>query len=120
MDDSPRAVAARYDSLNGRIIVDLDNGCVFAFPARALQGLEQASDADLAAVEILGRGYGLHWQPLDVDHSVRGLLMGVFGTERWMAQEMARRAGGTKSAAKAAAARDNGKKGGRPRKPSAA
>jgi hypothetical protein len=34
----------------------------------------------------------------------------------WMASELARRAGQTKSPAKAAAARTNGRKGGRPRR----
>jgi hypothetical protein len=56
----PRAMAARYDPATGRAIVDLTNGCAFAFPARMAEGLEHASDTDLAAVEILGSGYGLH------------------------------------------------------------
>jgi hypothetical protein len=76
------------------------------------QGLETATDEDLAAVEILGAGYGLHWEALDVDLSIPGLLAGLFGTKAYMA----RRAGQAKSPAKAAAARENGRKGGRPRK----
>ena len=56
----PRAAAARYDRASGRVIVDLTNGCAFAFPPRLAQGLDTASDDQLAAVEILGRGYGLH------------------------------------------------------------
>lgn len=108
----PRAAAARYDRASGRVIVDLENGCTFAFPPRLAQGLEAASDDQLAAIEILGRGYGLHWEELDVDLSLPGLMAGIFGTKAWMA----RRAGQTTSAAKAAAARANGAKGGRPRK----
>jgi len=50
---------------------------------------------------------------------VPGLLMGVFGTRAWMASELARRAGQAKSPAKAAAARVNGRKGGRPRRKAA-
>ncbi|VTZ64182.1 hypothetical protein EMEDMD4_570063 [Sinorhizobium medicae] len=38
----------------------LTNGCTFAFPPRLAQGLEEASSDQLAAVEILGHGYGLH------------------------------------------------------------
>lgn len=114
----PRATRARYDRRTGRIAVDLTNGCAFVFPARALQGLAKASDAELAEVEILGGGYGLHWESLDADFTVPGLLMGVFGTRAWMASEMARRAGQTRSLAKAAAARANGRKGGRPRRAS--
>lgn len=108
----PRAAAVRYDRQSGRVVVDLTNGCVFAFPPRLAQGLETAADEDLATVEILGAGYGLHWEPLDVDLSVPGLLAGLFGTKAYMA----RRAGQATSPAKAAAARENGRKGGRPRK----
>jgi len=108
----PRANAVRYDKRDSRIIVDLTNGCTFSFPPRVAQGLETATDEDLAAVEILGAGYGLHWKTLDVDLCIPGLLAGLFGTKAYMAQ----RAGRTKSPAKAAAARENGRKGGRPRK----
>ena len=113
---APRARAARYDRRTGRVLVDLTNGCSFAFPARKAQGLERASDADLAQVEILGLGFGLHWERLDVDLSVPGLLVGLFGTKAYMDRQRAARAGATTSAAKADAARRNGAKGGRPRK----
>jgi len=108
----PRAVSARYDAASERIAVELTNGCAFVFPPAAAQGLEEASPAQLAQVEILGAGTGLHWEDLDVDLSVPGLLAGVFGTRSWQASQ----AGRTRSAAKAEAARANGRKGGRPRK----
>ena len=111
----PRAARARYDRRTGRVVVDLTNGCSFVFPARSVQGLRRATDAQLAEVEILGAGLGLHWPALDADFTVPGLLMGVFGTRAWMASEMARLAGRSTSRAKAAAARANGRKGGRPR-----
>ena len=81
--------------------------------------MARASDAALADVAILGRGYALHWPRLDADFTVPGLLMGVFGTRAWMASELARRAGQSRSPAKAAAARANGRKGGRPRRTAA-
>ncbi len=71
----------RYDKRSGRIVVALTNGCTFAFPPRLAQGLEEASSDQLAAVEILGHGYGLHWGGLDVDLSIPGLLSGIFGTK---------------------------------------
>ncbi len=108
----PRAAAARYDRSSGRVVVDLENGCTFAFPPHLAQGLEAASADQLSAIEILGKGYGLHWEQLDVDLSLPGLMAGIFGTKAWMA----RRAGQSTSPAKAAAARANGAKGGRPRK----
>jgi len=108
----PRAASARYDRRRGRMVIALTNGCSFTFPARMAQGLEQASDEQIAAFEILGEGYGLHWENLDVDLSIPGLLAGLFGTRSYMA----RHAGQARSPAKAAAARANGAKGGRPRK----
>jgi hypothetical protein len=97
----PRAAAARYDRRLGRIVVELTNGCTFSFPPRLAQGLETATDVQLAQVEILGAGYGLHWEALDADLSVPGLLSGRFGTRA----HMARLAGRATSPAKAAAAR---------------
>jgi hypothetical protein len=108
----PRAASARYDRPTGRIVVELTSGSVFAFPARQGQGLETATDEQLSQVEILGAGYGLRWEALDVDLSIPGLAAGVFGTKA----HMARIAGRSSSPAKAAAARANGAKGGRPRK----
>ena len=108
----PRAVSARYDAAAGRISVELTNGCAFVFPPQAAQGLQNATSAQLAAVEILGAGSGLHWDELDIDLSVTALLSGVFGSRSWQASQ----AGRTRSVAKSDAARANGRKGGRPRK----
>ena len=110
--NEPRAIKARYNKKLGRVVVELTNGCTFTFPPHLAQGLETATDEQLAQVEILGAGYGLHWEALDADLSVPGLLMGLFGTKAYMA----RQAGRATSAAKAAAARQNGAKGGRPPK----
>lgn len=112
----PRARSARYNRRTGRVHVELTNGCTFAFPARDAQGLGRASDTELAQVEVLGLGLGLHWERLDVDLSVPALLAGFFGTKAYVDRQRAARAGAARSPAKAAAARRNGAKGGRPRK----
>ena len=106
----PRASAARYDRRSARVIVELTNGCTFAFPPRLAQGLESATEQQLSQVEILGTGTGLHWEALDTDLSIPSLLAGLFGTRAYLA----RQAGRATSPAKAAAARANGAKGGRP------
>ncbi|GGD14006.1 DUF2442 domain-containing protein [Aureimonas glaciei] len=112
MENSPlHAIAARYDAPSGRLVIDFQNGATFMVPARLLQDLENAGDDDLAEVE-LEFGYALRWDKLDVDFTVPGIVTGIFGT----ASHMARRAGQAKSPAKAAAARENGRKGGRPKK----
>ena len=108
----PRAAGARYDRRLGRVIVELTNGCTFSFPPRLAQGLETATEEQLSQVEVLGAGSGLHWEALDADLSIPGLLAGLFGTKAYLAQQ----AGRATSPAKAAAARANGAKGGRPRR----
>ena len=108
----PRATAVRYDRKSARIIVELNNGCTFAFPPHPPQGVEPVTRDELATVVNLGAGYGLRWEVLDAYFRVSGLRAGVFGTKAYMA----RRAGQAKSPAKSAAARANGAKGGRPRK----
>jgi hypothetical protein len=109
------AVAARFDTLAHRVVIELDNGADFSFPPKLAQGLGDSSDADLQQIEISPLGTGLHWPKLDVDLTVDGLLAGVFGSRHWM-RELAAKAGATKSPAKSAAARTNGSLGGRPRK----
>lgn len=90
LETEPRAASARYDRTTGCVTVELTNGCTFIFPARLAQGLENATDDELAAVEVLGLGYGLHWEALDADLSVPGLLAGRFGTKAYMARLIAR------------------------------
>ena len=114
-DSAPHALAARYDAESGRVVVDLTNGATFAFRPELLQGMAHGTPEQFAEVEILGAGHGLHWESLDADFTVPGLLNGVFGTAKWRAQQ----AGRASSPAKAAAARANGAKGGRPRKSAA-
>jgi len=112
----PRAVAAHYDPHTARVVVDLANGCTYAFPARLAQDLQNATASDLACIEVDGLGFNLHWPALDADIYVPALVAGIFGTRAWMARELARVAGQATSPAKAAAARANGARGGRPRK----
>lgn len=89
-ETKPHAERARYDRHSGMMVLELYNGCVFSIPARQLQGLEHASDAELAAVELLGLGSGIHWEPLDIDFSVAGLIAGHFGNAAFMAPRRAR------------------------------
>jgi hypothetical protein len=86
----PRAAAVRYDGRLGQVIVELTNGCTFAFPPKLAQGLEAATEEQLSQVEILGTGTGLHWEALDADLSIPGLLAGLFGTKAYMAQQAGR------------------------------
>ncbi len=70
----PRNV--RYDRRAGTIVVEFSNGSAFVVPARALQGLADASETEIAEVELRGRS-GLHWKSLDLDHEINRLMNGV-------------------------------------------
>jgi len=110
------AVSARYDARSSRVVVRLNTGVDIAFPVHLAQGLSGASPADLAKIEISPAGTGLHWPLLDADLYIPALLQGVFGSKSWMARQLGVAGGSVRSAAKTAAARANGTKGGRPRK----
>ena len=110
-----RAKSAAYDPVLHRIVLELTNGCQFAFPVVSSRWLRGMSAADLALVKVLPGGSGLTWEKQDIDLDVPGLLMHVGGTDG-PRRHFAREAGRATSTAKAAAARANGAKGGRPRK----
>ena len=112
-----RAVSARYDSHAKSLAIELTNGSSLRLPIKLIPWLRNATANQLAEVEVFPSGVALHWESLDVDLSVPGLLQEIFGTASWMRQ-LASRGGRSRSAAKVSAARSNGAKGGRPRRSS--
>jgi hypothetical protein len=116
LKSQPHAISARYDRRGGRIVVCLSNGLELGVPVSLAEGLGGARPADLADVEISPTGLGLHWPRLDADLYLPALMEGMFGTRRWMARVMGKAGGRSKSSVKQAAARENGRLGGRPRK----
>ncbi|MGD0368624.1 MAG: DUF2442 domain-containing protein [Acidobacteriaceae bacterium] len=117
LEGEPRVVSVEYRPGAGLdlLILKLSDGRREIIPREDLQGLENATREQVAQVEILGKGTGLHWPELNVDHYVPGLLKHIYGTKRWMA-EIGRSGGSARSAAKRKASRANGLKGGRPRR----
>jgi hypothetical protein len=120
LEHEPRAVKVRFVRSRRRLEIELANGSAASFPVALIEGLASATDAAIADVQVDGVGFGLHWERLDIDLAVAGLLAGVFGTEKWMNRLRAAKAGAATSAAKRSAARANGAKGGRPRARAAA
>jgi hypothetical protein len=110
----PRADSVVYRPKEHALQIALTNGAGITLPVKLIPDLRQATPQDIRAVEILGRGVGLHWESLNLDLSVPGLLSSVFPGPEWLA-ELGRVGGKKSSPAKAAAARRNGRKGGRPR-----
>lgn len=89
------------------------------FPPELAEGLQDASKEELSDVQITPSGAGLHFEKADADFSLPQLLLGIFGTKKWMA-EIGRRGGSASTEATRRASRENGKKGGRPSKDKAA
>lgn len=110
-----RAQSAYYDRRTGRVMIELSSGSVFGFPATSVPALAAATPDQLAGVQLSPGGGALHWEALDADLSVPGLLLASVGRSQKLS-ELARLAGRTRSAAKTRAARVNGAKGGRPQK----
>lgn len=109
----PRARRARYSEASSALHLELTNGATVTIPVRLIGRLRGATARQLNQVEILPGGDGIHWEALDFAISVPGLVAELFGPGTWMA-ELGRRGGARSSAAKAAAARRNGLRGGRP------
>jgi hypothetical protein len=112
----PRAIRARYDRRRRRIIVQFSTGLEVSFSPRDAQGLGEATAAQLKRMEISPSGHGIHFPKFDVDLYLPALLMGFLGSRNWMAARLGAVGGKSRSAAKVAAARRNGRRGGRPRK----
>ena len=110
----PRALKARVLSRGTVLQLEMTNGVVVRLPVALVPGLSKASPAERSGVEVAGRGGGLHWPRLDLDLSVSALVSSAFEGREWMA-ELGRLGGRQSSNAKVAAARRNGRKGGRPR-----
>lgn len=116
----PKAVSARYDRRIGRLVIDLSSGLSVVFKPHDAQGLEHAKPDQLTRIEISLSGLGLHFPELDADLYLPAVLEGFLGSRRWMAAQLGKAGGSVSSEGKAAAVRENGKLGGRPRKSRAA
>jgi hypothetical protein len=112
----PAVISVRYDRRISRVVIALDSGLEVAFSPKLAQGLEHAHPADLTDAEISPSGLGIHFPRLDADLYLPALLEGFLGSKSWMAAERGKKGGSASTEAKAAAARKNGKMGGRPRK----
>ena len=112
----PRAVSARYDRENGRVVIRLSSNLDVSFSPNNAQGLEKATPSQLDEIEISPSGLGIFFPKLDADLYLPALLQGFLGSRKWMASRLGQAGGKSRSAAKQKASRANGKLGGRPRK----
>lgn len=110
-----RATKARYVRSSRKLEITLRSGIVVSIPITLLPWFEGATERQLADIDISPLGRGLRWEALDLDLSVPALLARTLEPPAAMA-ELGRIGGSRTSRAKARAARENGRKGGRPRK----
>lgn len=112
----PKAVSAHYDRKSGHIVIELSSKLILSFSPHDAQGLANAKPSQLDVIEITPSGFGIHFPKLDADLYVPGLLEGFLGSKKWMASRLGQVGGQSRSRAKRAASKANGRLGGRPRK----
>lgn len=116
----PRAVSANFDRRTGRIVIHLNSNVDVSFSPEDAEGLENATPAQLQEIEISPSGFGIYFPKLDADLYLPAILEGLLGSKKWMASRLGQAGGESRSVAKRAAARANGKLGGRPKRKSRA
>ncbi|MEI2719878.1 MAG: DUF2442 domain-containing protein [Gemmatimonadales bacterium] len=115
LSTQPRAKRVVFPVGSRAIELQLTNGVSLRIPLALLPPLRNATTAELAELELDRFGLTLHWESLDADYGVGQLVTIALG-QQTVLRASASVAGATKSPAKSAAARANGRKGGRPRK----
>jgi len=90
----PRAEDVRVT--NDSLIVDLSDGRTISVPLEWFPRLLLATPEERSNWRVIGRGHGIHWEDIDEDISVEGLLAGRPSGEsqrsfkKWMDQRQSR------------------------------
>ena len=81
---------------NDTLTVDLSDGRSISVPLAWYPRLSHASSAERKHWRLIGRGVGIHWEDIDEDVSVEGLLAGKASGEsqasfsKWLAKRSSR------------------------------
>lgn len=81
-----RAKSVVYDRKAEKLIILLTNNATYYISPRLLEGLHYASLEKVEDFHLSGDGSSIHWESLDVDFSIPGIIAGRFGSETWMEQ----------------------------------
>jgi hypothetical protein len=85
LPEEPRAVSVQYfGGATDAVVIRLSTGGRLMIPREELQGLENATEAQLSEIQIWGPGSSLSWPQLDVDHYLPHLLEHRYGSDAWM------------------------------------
>ena len=82
---------------NDTLCVDLSDGRTISVPLAWYPRLQHASSAERKRWRLIGNGVGIHWEDLDEDIRVEGLLAGrpsgesQLSFKRWLATRSSRR-----------------------------
>lgn len=118
-----RAQAVRYVPEWDAIEIVTTRNTGFLIPRQWIGALQEVSAKDLKKLDVWPDGSAIEIEQRDIHISVHGLLVALLPAmlpPRVIAAVFASRGGQTTSAAKRQSARENGRKGGRPRKKRAA
>jgi hypothetical protein len=110
-----KIVEARYLRVQDALLVRLSTGALMQLPRKSISALRLARPKDLARVEIGPAGASIWFEPGDVGVEIEDVLLAAAGASA-LRTAGARALGSVTTKKKAAAARSNGKRGGRPRK----
>ena len=108
-------IRARFNRAHDALELSFRNGTMIRFPRLQIWEIANADPDDLRKVEIQPGGDGISIRKVDVDIYVPGLLADELGS--LFSKAMGRRTRGKSTTKKATASRENGRKGGRPKKP---
>lgn len=112
-----RAVSLAYDRKRELLVIGLRNGVLVSIPRSHMKALKDATPAKIENMQLIGWGSELFWPDLDDGLDLMWFIEHVVGFKT--AYSTGREGGVVRSRAKAAAARANGAKGGRPKKKAA-
>ena len=113
--DATEPRAKRVTFVDGRFTIYFDNEVTFSFLSKTVEAISHLTIEELTTVKLTPSGKGLRWDKPDIDLSIQGLFLGIFGSNIWMKQ-IAKKGGASTSEKKQLASRIDGKKGGRPKK----
>lgn len=86
--ETPKAVDVALS--RNALSVELSDGRTISVPLDWYPRLVHATEAERANWRLVGKGHGIHWEDIDEDISVRGLLAGSpsaespSSLERWL------------------------------------
>ena len=97
-DNDPLARTVQYVPLLRILIIGLSNGRRIALPIEDVPELSKATKKVLQNCELVGHGTAINFPDIDVALPIDGIIKGVYGKSRQMA-ELGQKDGGAKTKA---------------------